>query len=79
MDKTAKGQWPAVTCVLYGKLKHRNRLYTVWKVIFRLWIGLRSHLRIQLKMCGPSLRNFKESIYSLKQLCRYVRAIWSLS
>lgn len=43
----------AAICALYGKPK----------MIFRLWIGL---MQIQLKMCGPSLReSFNESVYSL--------------
>jgi len=45
-----------VTCALYEKLK----------MIFTLDWPAQSPLRIQLKMCSPSLReNFKESVYSL--------------
>jgi len=60
---------PAIAYALYRNLK----------MIFRLWIGLRScPMRIQLKMC-PSLRgNFKESVFILKQLCHHVQAIWWL-
>jgi len=52
----------------FQKNRSRSALYGKPKMIFRLWIGLRSRLmRIQLKMCGSSsLRgNFVENVYSL--------------